>query len=295
MKKNRTRFISPAVSLLVLWSVCLVSPRPAEAQAVFTIKATGGFAYLAGGDWASGLEGQLDLMTAFGAAMGYAAQGEFKPVHSAWEAGGDIIFSMSPVLSVSAGIGYIESAGSQTDIILSQAGWDSVTLSQTPRVTAIPIRAGLVFSIPLGGRMNLMVQAGGAYYLAKIRSVYRQAEGASWNQSEVEAKGEGFGFQGGLGLEVVLTSNISLVLEGTGRYARLKPFTGTETSSGSGGWTDSEEGTLYYFQAALFPLGTYPLLTISNTAPSGSGISDVREAEVDLSGVTAQAGFLIKF
>jgi len=295
MKKNRVRLGVLAVSFMALGLAYFVSPPAAEAQAVFSVKFFGGYNYLMGGDLNNGLKGQLDLMTAFGAAVGYSAQGSYQPVHFALDVGGDVIFKLTPVVSVGAGIGYIETQSSPTQISLNHPVWTAVTLRQDPKVTAIPVRASLFFFIPLGARVNLTIQAGAAYYLAKMHSVYNQAEASDWNQAEIKAEGMGYGFHGGLGLEILLASNLSLVVEGTGKYAQVGNFSGTTTWSSSGGSSHSEQGTLYYFQNTLFPLGTYPLLTMSSAAPSGFGISDVREARIDFSGFTAQAGLLVKF
>jgi len=295
MHSNRVRPAVPIVSCLVLAALFLAGPSAARGQTVFSIKLCGGLNSLSGGELNDGLQGRMDFMSDFGAWLGYSARGAFVPVGAAYSAEGDIIFDLTPFLAVGLGVGYIENREARTEIVLSHPVLPQATLRENPKVTAVPLRASLYVSFRLSRTLNLMIQAGGAYYLTKLSSIYRLEEGDEWEQTEISASGGGLGFHGGLGLEVRLASNLSFILEGTGRYVKVGDFTGTTTDMNSYGMGDTEEGDLYYFVFDTPPLGSYPTLTVSDTEPSGYGIRDVRRAKVDLSGFTVQAGLLVKF
>ena len=95
------------------------------------------------------------------------------------------------------------------------------------------------------------------------------------------------GFHGGVGLEIMLSNNIAFLLEGTGRYAKIKPFEGTEKYVELGA-DDTTEGILFYLEGV-----DYPVLFIRPEKPRG--YREAREAEVDFSGFGIVAGLKLRF
>jgi hypothetical protein len=264
---------------------------PAQAQLRVGLKFYGGYGYLLGGEGNEGSKGYLDVWAAQAHVYGgYAVSGAYKPFHYGLDAGGDLIIYFTPNIGLGFGGGYLQSSSSSS-IDLTAPG-NSVNLSTKPKVSAVPIRASLYISLPMGGSANLVLQGGAGYYLAKYEDVFR----IDWVQFDQKADGKGIGFHGGLGFELSFGPNFGLVLEGLARYAVISGFEGTvAVSIATLGTVDTESGKLYFSKVTDPALGTFSLIQVSATAPSGPDVSDVHEAKIDFSGFAARAGFIFRF
>jgi len=284
---------SVAIAVLVL-ILSLGLSWPAQAQVRVGLKLYGGYGYLAGGEGNDGAKGYADYWAQMAHVYaGMLISGTYKPFHSGLDAGGDLIIYFTPNIGVGFGGGYLQSSNSST-IHYSDIG-TSGNIVAKPQVSAIPIRAGLFFSVPLGASASLTLQGGLGYYLAKFKSVLRIEEGSDWMQFEQDADGKGLGFHGGIGFELNFGPNFGLVIEGIARSAVISNFEGTNTTSMSLGLSTSESGKLYYFKGTDAALGTFSIVQVADTAPSGPGISNVHQAKIDFSGFAARAGFVFRF
>jgi len=113
-----------------------------------------------------------------------------------------------------------------------------------------------------------------------------------------EAEASGVGYHAGLGFEISLAPHLGFFLEGRARYAEISGFEGTLRYKDSDGGLDIDEGKLYYWKEEVFG-NKYTFVFISESdTPSFTGLSSpesVREAVIDLTGVTLLAGFKIRF
>jgi hypothetical protein len=267
---------------------------PAQAQFRVGLKLYGGYGYLAGGEGNEGAKGYADYWAQMAHVYGgMLISGQYNPFHYGLDAGGDLIFYFTPNIGIGFGGGYLQSSNNST-IHYSDISTSGNFLAK-PQVSAIPIRASLVLSVPLSTSASLTFQGGLGYYLAKYKSVLRIEEGSDWIQFDQDAEGKGLGFHGGIGFELNFSPNFGLVLEGTARYAVIGNFEGTNTTSMSLGPSTSESGKLYYFKGFAAGLGTFPIVEVSDTAPSGPDVSDVHEAKIDFSGFAGRAGFIFRF
>jgi hypothetical protein len=268
--------------------------RPVQAQLRVGLKLYGGYGYLLAGEGNEGSKGYLDAWAAEAHTYGgYAVSGGYKPFHYGLDVGGDLIIYFTPNIGVGFGGGYLQSFSSST-IDLTKPG-DSASLSTKPKISAIPIRASLYISLPMGTSANLILQGGAGYYLAKYEDIFRVVEGPDWVQLDNKADGKGIGFHGGLGFELNFGPNFGLVLEGLARYAVISGFEGTCVVSVPTGTAYSESGKLYFFKISDPVLGTFSFIEVAATAPSGPSISNVHEAKVDFSGFAVRAGFIFRF
>jgi opacity protein-like surface antigen len=282
------------ISCLCLLAAVLAAPPTAEAQGA-ALKLFGGYNTFGSGDVDPGLKGAQDLITALGEAFGWTATAEFKSLNSAWDTGGDFVFYFTPNFGLGLGAGYIQTfpAKSQTDF--THSGLTPLAFTADPKASAIPIRASLYVTIPMGPVISLTLHGGASYYLAKFNWTQRFGSTTSWDQVEIKTDGKGIGFHGGVGLELNLTPNLGLIVEGTGRLAKLDNFTGTSTNTHSIGPASTDTGTLYYYELSGGTLGTLGFLELSDTVPSGSGLSNVRKAKVDFSGFAGRFGLIFRF
>jgi hypothetical protein len=217
---------------------------------------------------------------------------------------GEMLISFMPHFSIGIGAGYI-SAGKESSIKLSDTSWiGSQEFTISPQVSAIPITLSLYYGIPVGNGMEVVLNGGAGYYLGTINYDMAQISTSIGTYEYTEnwsAQSNALGFHGGLNLEFGFSSNMAFVVGARGRLVKFTDLTGDleweETSSWglSNSGTDRDQ-TLWFGQyESLYTGIEYLRLTISDTKPAGLEWSDVRKAEVNLSGIVFQAGFKITF
>ena len=137
----------------------------------------------------------------------------------------DVLYRLTSRLSVGIGTGSLDASGDGFLGYFDSSG--SVARLQTKPVLHItPLRLALTFTLPVHKLFNVYVQAGPAYYRAKISHQLMIAEaGHSVNEGELGIS-RAFGVHGGCGLELVLTSRGCWFVKVQGRYARFKDFKG---------------------------------------------------------------------
>jgi hypothetical protein len=257
------------------------------------LKLGGGGGYASGGDIAKGLRGQSDyLKDAFGSSSvyGFPSLG--------WTAGGELLVYFGGHFAFGLGAAF-ESHSKESTTSYSVASID-IQEHVKPAFQVVPILGTLHFYLPLGASLKLDLNAGGGAYLTRL----------SWDSSDAisilglsgadsysfAASKVGFGAHAGIGLELALSAKLALVLNVTGRYARVSGFLGDWTETGTGDfWSFAESGSdhrIYYYDWTTGSK-TYPQAVFQPDPPSGASIANVREARLDLSGVTATFGVKI--
>ncbi|MBM3296773.1 MAG: hypothetical protein FJY83_04160 [Candidatus Aminicenantes bacterium] len=222
-------------------------------------------------------------------------RGDYREFQAGWDWGGDAILYFSPVIGLGIGSGMINARSTSELTYSGLLGSGTMTLK--PEVKVVPIRAGLHFAVPMGSLVNLTLYAGAEYHLAKIKYTKRsEYDSGGWSQevTEVESKGK-IGIVAGLGLEIRLHPNLSLLLEGRGRYAQIDGFSGNLSHTSSGGAPYVENGDLWYVKINVAPLGTFPFIVLSDTPPpSDPMFQDARSARLSLNGFAALGGIMIR-
>ena len=290
MKRKFTRILGLALIPLLL----LALPRTSSAVTV-GFKFFGGYNSMNGGDINEGLKGFVDLYKLEATLGGATTHGDYKAFHGGLEAGGDLIIYFTPIVGIGFGASYLQ-AQSSSEIGFTHPLF-SATMKVKPQVTSTPIRAGLYFAVPMGSFVNLTLNAGAEYYLAKVKYSVRFDSTGSWDQTETDVDSKGkIGFCGGIGLEIKVHPNLSILLEGRGRYARLDGFEGKETDTSSSWPPSTEDGKLWYVKLNLGLLGQYPILGFDeNPPPADPMFQDARSARLDINGFSALAGIMLRF
>jgi hypothetical protein len=170
------------------------------------------------------------------------------------------------------------------------------TISTKPEVSAVNLKLGTYYTIPLVRRINLILNGGIDYYISKA-SFYRYHEFHPeifiWpyeKEEEYDINARRFGFHGGIGFEYRILDDLSIVLELQGRYARMKNLKGTKIITDEG----EEKGILYIGEKKWFD-EYCPDLIISPSRPSGDEFRNVREAVLDFSGYSLMLGIKLNF
>jgi hypothetical protein len=281
-------FFFSAFALLAIFS-----PAPATCSNVgFSLKLYGGLNYLSGGDLNEGLKGMNDYYARYFWFFGLTKTGgDYQPVHLGLNLGGDFIVQITPALGIGLGAGHLQGT-SESTVTFGPVAADVKT---TPQASAVPVRLGLYVTLPASAFLNVNFHAGLGYYFAKMSYDFRTSAAGTWNLYAAKADSSGLGFHGGIGFEFKLSPAFSLIFEGQGRYASIGGFKGSFETTDSSGGHSLENGKLYYYRYTSLPLGTFPVILVSDTMPSGTSTSDVRTANIDFSGFSAVAGMIIHF
>lgn len=246
-----------------------------------TIKVFVGYNHIAAGEINNGLTGLVDYHKYLVSYTGHYFEGQIKPFHSGFDFGADAIYSLTSRIGIGVGLSYVQ-WGSYDYIPLSNPSYNR-RLDSTIRVNALPVRLGIYYTLPLFRKINLTLNAGPTYYFAKhnYNLQYRPYYVVQ------DANGQGWGFHGGLGLELEWNSRSTLFIEYQGRYVNLNNFTGEERSRFH--W-EGEQGSLFYIN---YHESIPSIIGIFSQVPYW--FQAARKANYDLSGFAIRLGAKIKF
>lgn len=244
------------------------------------------------GDLNDGAEG---LARYYEARLSAAVDGEVEELHFGYLFGAEVRVPLAPGFYFS--LGAERSSGEASSSVSYKGGSSEASYSTTPSLRTSPVSLALII-YPV---RFVYVKAGLDYTFARCAYFYRFATPGAEGQTEVwqewkgEATSSGFGYQFGLGLEWPLGSRVSIVAEWAYRYSRFDGFEGEDFYQDSTGYQSREEGTLYHFRKSAGGRETYPMVFIRNQEPTDAGVTEVRTAELDLSGYSLKLGFKVGF
>lgn len=275
---------------LLTVAVALMAAAAFPQRLSFALK--GGAGWAGGGDLAGGLSGLMDYYSdAYSDLTGrhaFAALG--------WALKGEIMVHLGSGWALGLEAGY-ERHGRES-LVSYSFGALSASETLSPVLTAIPlIGVGHAF-LPVG-KIMLDIQAGAGAFLTRLDwqssyalSIlgYEGVDDFSFSSSRI-----GFGVQAGASLEWPLSPRLALVAGVCGRYARISGYQGDWTETGSGElWSFSETGSGRLYAYDWTDGGsTYRQIAVQSGLPEGSAVANVREASIDLTGLTATAGIRI--
>jgi len=266
--------------LMACLSLCIFLAATAYG-ANLSLKFNGGGTYLMGGDYNKSMDGWRDYeQTVLGPAETFVDN--LKKLGLGFQFGGELMYELSPSLAAGIEVGYlsasVESWFSRT--------WHNYKLTLTPTLSAIPITLNIHYFMPLGASLKLHAVTGAGAFLSSLNYNYDIQDSANpYNGTWKPKMKIVFGAKAGVGLEFALTANIALTFDILGRFAEVQGFTG-DYSGIYNGVAKSGTCTAFYYDF----LGTYPIVTLHEIAPSGAAFQNVREAKFSLSGVSALIG-----
>lgn len=254
------------------------------------VKLIGGLNYFSAGDIEKGSRGSYDSIADNLSSAGYTLDKRTESFHKGFEGSGDIIYYIKPQFGIGLGTGYIWASGTNLIIVSGQNIIVEEKIGFTPKISVLPIRLGLFFTLPIHRLFSISFNGGTSLYLAK----YSYDFATVWDEMSSirqNANARGLGFHGGIGLEVNLNQRVAFFIEGQGRFAKISNFKGEEKEKESVGFSyvySEENGILYYLEDEK-----YSYLAIFKEKPSG--FKTVRKATFDFSGFNLRAGLIIKF
>jgi len=266
----------------------------------FSLKFTGGYGTMTVGDLNTFIKSFDTYLADYAVYAGLTKGGEYKKLNLGLEFEGEIIVKLMGKFGIGLGAGYLLRS-SESELSVEEPGVGKLTFLFKPDVTVFPVHLSLYYFSSLLPSTNIYFTGGVGYYSGKGKSKIRgeYEEGGTlmdWTESAGEIKDKGLGYHGGVGLEFNLGSKFAIFVEGRGRYCKLKNWEGDETYEESGGYTETNSGSMWYFEQLDPDLNKwYSSLALSDQEPSGPDIRNVRKFEADFSGFSLRAGIKIKF
>jgi len=264
----------------------------------FSLKFSGGYGNMSGGDLDTVISGLNSLLTDQAAILGLTVTSQLGGLNWGPEFEGEFVFSLNDRFGLGLGIGYIR----RSDDSLGQIELLPVvkgTFSLAPEFTAIPILLSGYYTLPIAKKLNAFFKAGIGYYFSKLKYVNREETEVLgivlWNQDQGEAKDNGFGFHGGIGLEYGISQSIAFFVEGMGRYANFEDWDVDNISSNP--WGSSEMSGKFWYVEEWNPVTNkyYPSIELSQQRPSDTGLRNVRKMAIGISGIVFKLGIRVRF
>ena len=285
----------PARNKLVAAIALLFVPALVKADVKISFKLQGGWTYVSAGE----VNRANKALFNWEGALWPTSQGGYRPVRHGVECGGDFIFEFTPRIGVGIGCGYLTaSRGSLMEFADPENDIDG-GLSARPELSALPVRLSLILRFPLSAKIDLTTRMGGSYYfLARYNDEIRENSFSGLGQihgfygfaHRAEIGSAALGLDAGIGIEYRLNSRVFLCLDATGRFAKLHGWEGSSTIYNEF-LNMTEHGTLYYESFPALP--DFPRLIMVQTDPPAGPGGKPRQAVIDFSGISLQAGIRI--
>jgi len=266
--------------------------KPAKSGFGIGLRLYGGWNYLDSGDLNPGISGYLDGQSYGATIHGWTYSGDYNSLHGGLNGGLDLLLHFGRHFSLVIGTEYFQAASDSERVFTK--GTEQLSLGFHPEMRALPIKLGLMASLPLGKSLNVYLQGGIGYYWTQLLYQWDQRETPDWVNWDIDVQAGAIGYHADLGLELKLARKLFFFLEAQGRLVEVDGYSGPMTVTGSSGSPYTVDCRLYYFKISS-PVGPFEMFWPDYETPAIPGISELREAEIDFSGVSARAGVRIRF
>ncbi len=270
-------------------------PRPARPAAAVSgpleFSVSAGMGMISPRDLNDGARGYAGW---FGASLGVPAPAEPAVLRHGLLARVELAYRVSPRLAVGLAADHLR-ASRGTDLDFSYPfGLDdpaTETLTVRPSVRGVPVMLTVRFYPGPG----LYLRGALGAYSVKAGYLYRREGETSWEQWKGSASKSGLGGEAAFGGEWAVAKRAVLFAEAGFRMADFSGLTGRNVYTSSAGDNVTESGTLYFLRRTGADESVYPLVLVLGSAPTGPDVVGSRQAGVNLSGLTLQAGVRFGF
>jgi len=253
----------------------------------------GGMIHATSKDICSAVEANNELLDLY--SPGHT--GYFEKLCCGTNFGGEVFYQISKNMGVGIGIELIRLRNESN---LSYDLGVPIVQTTTYGINAFPIMINVHYSLPITPLFNAYVTAGVGYYLLDMDftadflwdfGVFGEGDQIYTFQSNQGT----LGLQTRWGIEVFISKNISFLIEGTGRFAKLSDIKGDWTSRGyipvEGNFEESGSNHYFWYYEESILGENYSQVNFSENAPSG--VVSARKGEINLSGLSFTVGIKI--
>jgi hypothetical protein len=258
------------------------------------LKITGGISRVTGTDYEAVSDGRDRLNKISTEAAGGIFSSERNSFDWGGEVAGEIVFNLGSQFALSGGVGYIAGEFSNTRM----STHESVTTGSSGisfKAKAVPVTAGINYFLPVSSESRIIIGACVDYYFASFSSSSYRENNTPYRQ-DTDSKGSGgdFGFHGGVAFEYDLSKKVAVVIEGFGRYAKIRGFEGNRNQNDTNNVRSSTKGKYYTHERFVWTDEWHTRVSIGPDPPTGEDVRNVRDYEMDFSGFTIRIGLKIK-
>jgi opacity protein-like surface antigen len=320
----------------VFVSMSILFICPVFSQSKFSIRLIGGISTITGGDLNEDIRQFHRFMSNLNGVSGYSANLDLNEMNFMFNLGGELVYRFNNNFGLGIGTEYLaRNVKGPAKIAYSDSteywwgtGFDIYDEVNTHSYTlkAIPILLNLYYFIPWGQNKSIFLNFGIGYYFGSLKhkSEFQWTSEYSedswfyldylWNYSatgflDEKTKTTTFGFHGGIGINLNLTSQIGVLIEARGRVVNFEDWDGDRLYEQS--WEEYE--WLEDQGRKLLDLGSeqekiagklwlisfndkttdkkYKQILVFDKEPEIS----IRRAKIDLNGITLRVGIIIQF
>lgn len=259
-----------------------------------SLKLTGGMTYFFDNDYTKGIQGLYDYyLDSYG-----SVTGKLKPLRLGLSVGGEVAIPLSDNLAVGFGVAYLRS--SRDSEFGYQLPYFSSRDSLTPDIRLIPLTVNIHYYVPAGPRLKADWFVGAGYYMMKFDHGWSVTTDFFSYQTEqtFSTHKANLGFQGGLGLEFEVSSQIALVFQASGCFIKFSDLKGDlkeKISTANANWENETGNAYFWFYGRNEGGAAYAQVSFAETKPSETEYSAIRKGILDLSGISAGIGLKFSF
>ena len=183
----------------------------------------------------------------------------------------------------------------------SKDGNENATHFLFNEVKAIPLKAGISFSIPVYSRINVSVNAGRhiifvSYSTQENYEYNFTGPGIDhWFKRDTEFHSESLGFYLSAGVEYELTKFLSIGIEGEKVWSKVDGFKGPYSFKDYKNTSQTGKASLYFYQKENpFLNQYYSYLEANKKRPEEPGLLDLRQGIFNFSGFSIKIGLRFK-
>lgn len=278
----------------ILLAAVLLSLSTSMAFPGISVRLMGGMTYFFDNDYTKGIRGLYDYYL-----DSYeGVTGKFKPFRLGLNFGGEVAVSLGGNLAVGFGAAYLRC--SRESEFGYQLPYFSSQDSLKPDIRLIPLTVNIHYYVPAGPRLKADWFIGAGYYMMKFNHDWSvTTDFFDYHTEQTFRTNTGnLGFQGGLGLEFEVTSQISLVFLASGRFIKFSDLKGDlkeKIGSFNVSWENETGNAYFWFYGRNEDGGAYAQVSFAETKPSETEFSAVRKGILDLSGIAAGIGLKFSF
>lgn len=208
--------------------------------------------------------------------------------------------------AINLGGTFLQSAREGRITFVNPANQQEETQFMKNSVSAVPITIGFSLSIPLPVFPRLVFFAGGGRHIIFARYRIEESYEANftfaghaykyWFNRSDKFRSEALGFYASGGIEFHVVPFLALVVEANRTWSKVDGFKGTHSFDNYLGQNESGKVSLYYYESSEFGLGAYyPVLEGHKVRPDTSDIRNIRQGQLNFSGLSIKIGIRFIF